>query len=548
MKYGILFINYTYFCNKINKILKERKGCMKWFIKMGITTVLTVSVTTTAFGAMHIEASDWAIPIMEKAYELELIPEELFARATENMTRKEFTTLAIQFYQKVTGEKVDISGIHNPFWDTDQSEIVFAYAKGIITGKQEHIFKPDDTLTREQMAIILVRTLEKSNVELIETQPEIAFKDVEQLEQSVLPYIKKVQTAGIMSGFEDMFSPFKEVTVEEAVVAFTTMYEKYGNLPASQQNDTDIEQKQRDTEIKQEQNDTEIEQVSKEQISEPTPQTEQNTETQQQDIVIDGKTISIGESVSKLKSVWGEPNRIDQNSYSLERYVYINDYKHFFMVSIKDGKVAEIFTNDMTFQYKGVTGKMDASDMKNVRYLDLKNFRVELKDENKDTYVLLNKDYKAEGILIRTSDYKQNLQLRYSQQFLDNFKTELIDIINSARVQRDAVTLRSDETAENVAYYHSWDMSKNNYVAYTNPKGQNPFDRMTAGGVKYTMAGEGVLKIDGGDAIDAYHQFMMEAGTRTNMLNPELTHYGLAAFDSNFTIYITLDLFTPAKE
>ena len=79
---------------------------MKWFIKMGITTALTVSVTTTAFGALHIEASDWAVPIMEKAYELELIPEELFARATENMTRKEFTTLAIQFYQKVTGEKV----------------------------------------------------------------------------------------------------------------------------------------------------------------------------------------------------------------------------------------------------------------------------------------------------------------------------------------------------------------------------------------------------------------------------------------------------------
>ena len=212
---------------------------MKWFIKMGITTALTVSVTTTAFGALHIEASDWAVPIMEKAYELELIPEELFARATENMTRKEFTTLAIQFYQKVTGEKVDISGIHNPFWDTDQPEIVFAYSRGIITGKQEHIFKPDDTLTREQMAIILVRTLEKSNIEITETEQEIVFKDVEQLEQSVLPYIKKVQTAGIMSGFEDMFSPFKEVTVEEAVVAFTTMYEKYGNLPASQQNNTE---------------------------------------------------------------------------------------------------------------------------------------------------------------------------------------------------------------------------------------------------------------------------------------------------------------------
>ncbi len=218
------------------------------------------------------------------------------------------------------------------------------------------------------------------------------------------------------------------------------------------------------------------------------------------------------------------------------------------MVSIKDNKIAEIFTNDMTFQYKGVTGKMDANDITNVRYLDLKNFRAELKEEGKDTFVLLNKDYKAEGILIRTSDYKQQLQLRYSQQFLDNFKTELIDIINSARVQEGAVALTSDDTAANVAYYHSWDMSKNNYVGYTNQDGQNPFDRMTAGGVKYTMAGESVVKIEGEDAINTYHQLMMEAGTRTNLLNPELTHYGLAAFDSNFTIYVTLDLFTPAIE
>jgi len=282
----------------------------------------------------------------------------------------------------------------------------------------------------------------------------------------------------------------------------------------------------------------------------PKQDTKTNTTSQNQSdgIVIDGKTISIGQTVSKLKSDWGEPSRIDQNSYSLERYVYINNYKHFFMVSIKDNKIAEIFTNDMTFQYKGVTGKMDANDITNVRYLDLKNFRAELKEEGKDTFVLLNKDYKAEGILIRTSDYKQQLQLRYSQQFLDNFKTELIDIINSARVQEEAAVLTSDDTAANVAYYHSWDMSKNNYVGYTNQKGENPFDRMTAGGVKYTMAGESVVKIEGEDAINTYHQLMMEAGTRTNLLNPELTHYGLAAFDSNFTIYVTLDLFAPAKE
>lgn len=537
---------------------------MKWFFKMGVATALTVSMTTTAFGQMQINANDWAIPSMEKAYAMELIPQEMLLHGTENITRKEFTKMAVQFYRKVTGERMNIDNIHNPFWDTNQPEIVFAYSLGIISGKEEHIFEPNGSLTREQMAIILVRTLEKSKIELKEKKEEIAFKDIKNLEKSVLPYIKKVQMAGIMNGSENMFFPLKEVTIEEAAVAFTSIFENIlpDVLEKQQPAFTEQTTKQTETipEIKtqpikiQEEPAKEIKtatpkQETTEEIKEEAKEKSQQEDTsQQKEIMIDGKTISIGQSISKLKEDWGTPSRIDQNSYSLERYIYINEYKHFFMVSIKEDKVAEIFTNDMSFQYKGVTGKMDANDIKNVKYLDLKNFRVELQEEGKDSFVLLNKDYKAEGILIRSADYKQGLQLRYSQQFLSDFKTELIDIFNSARVQEGAPTLTRDETAENVAYYHSWDMSKNNYVGYTNLKGENPFDRMTAGGVKYTMAGESIVKIEAGDAIDAYHQIIMEAGTRTNMLNPELTHYGLSAFDTNFTIYITLDLFTPAKE
>ena len=151
---------------------------MKWFFKMGVATALTVSITTTAFAATQIKASDWAVSSMEKAYQFELIPEELLSHGTENMTRQEFTKMAIQFYQKVTGERINIDNIHNPFWDTNQPEIVFAYAMGIISGKQEHIFEPDSPITREQMAIMLVKTLEKSNIELEEKNSEIKFKDI----------------------------------------------------------------------------------------------------------------------------------------------------------------------------------------------------------------------------------------------------------------------------------------------------------------------------------------------------------------------------------
>lgn len=100
---------------------------MKWFFKMGVATALTVSMTTTAFGEMQINANTWAIPGMEKAYELELISQEMLLHGTENITREEFTKMAVQFYRNVTGERINIDNIHNPFWDTNQPEIVFAY-------------------------------------------------------------------------------------------------------------------------------------------------------------------------------------------------------------------------------------------------------------------------------------------------------------------------------------------------------------------------------------------------------------------------------------
>lgn len=506
---------------------------MKWFFKMGMATALAVSMTTNAFAQVQTNASQWAVESMQRAYQLHIVSEDVLLRATDVITRREFTEMAVQFYETVTGEAVNIENIHNPFWDTDQPEIIFAYDKGIISGKTEHIFEPDSPLTREQMAILLVRMLEKSGVTLPQEQEEIVFKDIDQLEEGVKPYIKAIQQAGIMSGFEGEFSPFRNVTIEEAVVAFTAIYEKRVS------EEEIVEQ----TEYESDQSQPADSTATDQQPADSAATNQQSYEG----IVIDGKTISIGESVSQLKQDWGEPDRIDQNSYSLERYVYINDYEHFFMVSVKEDKVAEIFTNDMSFQYLDITGKMDYADMKNVKYMDLQNFRVELEDEGNDTYVLLNKDYQAAGILIRSNEYKNGLELRYSTQFLENFETEIMDIINSARVQNGAGVLQSDDKAKNVAYYHSWDMSKNNYVGYTNPEGQNPFDRMTEGGVNYNTAGESVVKIQGGDAIDVYHQWIMEAGTRTNILNPDMTHYGLAAFDSNFTLYVTLDLFTPAQ-
>lgn len=115
----------------------------------------------TSFGS---EVSPWATPEMEKAYELDLIPETLVGEdLTQDITRLEFAAVSVKTYEALTGVKL-VPAVVNPFEDCNDLEMLKAYAAGITAGTGETLFSPDGLLNREQAATMLTRVFKRVTV------------------------------------------------------------------------------------------------------------------------------------------------------------------------------------------------------------------------------------------------------------------------------------------------------------------------------------------------------------------------------------------------
>lgn len=113
---------------------------------------------STSFGS---EVSSWATPEMEKAYELNLIPESLVGKdLTQSITRLEFAAVSVKTYEALTGVKL-VPAVVNPFEDCNDLEMLKAYAAGITAGTGETLFSPDGLLNREQAATMLTRVFKR---------------------------------------------------------------------------------------------------------------------------------------------------------------------------------------------------------------------------------------------------------------------------------------------------------------------------------------------------------------------------------------------------
>lgn len=75
-----------------------------------------------------------------------------------DISREEFCELVVVLYEKMSGEKAVVIA-QNPFTDTKNLEVLKAYNLGIVAGKGEGKFAPDDKVTRQELAAMLVRAL-----------------------------------------------------------------------------------------------------------------------------------------------------------------------------------------------------------------------------------------------------------------------------------------------------------------------------------------------------------------------------------------------------
>lgn len=104
--------------------------------------------------------SSWAQSDVNLALNDDLLDAALLGNDyTKSISRLQFCSVAVKLAETLTGKSLP-SAAANTFTDTSNPYVLKAYAAGITTGTGNGAFSPNGTLTRQEMATFLYRTLQ----------------------------------------------------------------------------------------------------------------------------------------------------------------------------------------------------------------------------------------------------------------------------------------------------------------------------------------------------------------------------------------------------
>ena len=161
--------------------------------------------------------SDWAKDELAAADAAGYVTPDCAEYQTFTITRAQFAHLAVNFYEKVTGETISPAPADS-FSDTQDECVRKAYSAGIVNGMGDGIFAPGMLLTREQLATMLWRAMVKAGKAAPEGADLSSFRDASAVSGWAQDALAALTAMGVMQGTgEHMLSPRGTCTVEQAV-------------------------------------------------------------------------------------------------------------------------------------------------------------------------------------------------------------------------------------------------------------------------------------------------------------------------------------------
>ena len=147
---------------------------------------------------------------------------------TQAITRQEFAGVAMRFYEKLSGTTPrpwDEEQDGHPFTDTQDADVLNAYALGIVQGVGNGKFDPKGTLTREQASAMLGRVCELVENGTIENKlalpaggAKVTFDDAASIGSWAKNYVDYLVAKGAISGNgAGKFLPKDNMTREQAL-------------------------------------------------------------------------------------------------------------------------------------------------------------------------------------------------------------------------------------------------------------------------------------------------------------------------------------------
>jgi preprotein translocase subunit SecD len=200
-------------------------------------TLLTVTADTD----IEYDCSKWAKDSIEMAYAIGLVDSNETYLYKNPLSREDFCELIYNlmnvtdyfenWYNEQTkgGTNPLTSFAKKPFDDTDNEAVGTLYNHNIVYGKTATEFAPNDNLTREEAATIIMRMINKVKP-LPVTELYYQYDDAKEISDWSLQSVHEVTNLGIMKGTGDnRFCPQNTYTAEEAIVTVLRAYNAVEN-------------------------------------------------------------------------------------------------------------------------------------------------------------------------------------------------------------------------------------------------------------------------------------------------------------------------------
>ena len=184
----------------------------------------------SAAGFQDVPAGHWAAESIQRCADLGFIQGESATRfgLGEPMTRAAFAVALCRFFgwETETVTASTFSDVPADAWYAGAVEA--AYTHGAVTDQRAD-FRPEEALTREELAVMLVRALGYGTIAGLAQDLTLPFTDV----TTNLGYLTMAYDLGLMGGTSDTaFSPDAEAPREQVAVILMRLYDRlYGQAP-----------------------------------------------------------------------------------------------------------------------------------------------------------------------------------------------------------------------------------------------------------------------------------------------------------------------------
>ncbi len=136
-----------------------------------------------------------------------------------NVTRAEFVRMLLVAFETVlpADAATDVTFHDVPADAWYAADVNKGAALGFVTGYPDETFKPDNQISREEMAVMVSKFVDSVKLDLKESVQAIAFTDADDIGGWAVSHVSRVQKMGIVNGMEDgRYAPQENTTRAQA--------------------------------------------------------------------------------------------------------------------------------------------------------------------------------------------------------------------------------------------------------------------------------------------------------------------------------------------